>query len=77
MKHYVDMLVRIDVSGHMHPLSFLWEDGREYQIDRVLSVCRAASLKAGGAGLRYTCQIQNKVRYLYYEVDRWFIESVK
>ncbi|MBE6114434.1 MAG: hypothetical protein E7191_05060 [Erysipelotrichaceae bacterium] len=74
MKHYVDMLVRVDVNGRMRPLRFLWDNGKEYKIERVLSVCKAASLKEGREGLRYTCQICNKVRFLYYEGDRWFVE---
>ena len=39
MKHYVDMLVRVDVNGRMRPLRFLWDNGKEYKIDRILSVC--------------------------------------
>ena len=37
---------------------------------------RAASLKAGGAGVRYRCRIQHQERYLYLEEDqRWFVEQ--
>ncbi|WP_330601097.1 hypothetical protein [Caproicibacter fermentans] len=46
-----------------------------YEIDRVLDVRPAASLKAGGAGIRYTCRIQGREKYLWREQDRWFVES--
>ena len=39
-------------------------------------VCRAASLKAGGVGMRYTCIIDGKESYLYYEDNNmWFVEG--
>ena len=50
------------------------EQSMNYEIDRVLHVCRAASLKAGGAGIRYTVRIQNRETYLFLEENRWFVE---
>lgn len=74
-KIYVSVLVRTDKEGHMAPLSITWEDGRVYEIDRILDVRRAASLKAGGQGIRYTCRILGKQRYLYFENPGWFVEG--
>ena len=34
-----------------------------------------ASLKAGGAGIRYTCRIDGKLTHLFLEGDRWFVEA--
>ncbi|MBS4022842.1 MAG: hypothetical protein KGZ79_10570 [Dethiobacter sp.] len=56
------------------PISFWWENGRRYSIDRVTDICRATSLNAGGSGIRYTCHVLGRQIYLFYEVDRWFIE---
>lgn len=37
---------------------------------------RAASLKAGGVGMRYTCMVEGKAVHLYYEDDNhWFMEK--
>lgn len=33
--------------------------------------------KTGGVGVRYTCQIGRASTYLYYEVDKWFVEARK
>jgi hypothetical protein len=46
-----------------------------YEIDRILDVRPAASLKAGGAGIRYTCRIQGHETYIWLEDNRWFVEA--
>lgn len=61
--------------GNITPISVVWEDGRGFKIDRVLDVRRAASLKAGGIGVRYLCRISGRETFLYYEDPRWFVEG--
>lgn len=61
--------------GAILPLEIRWEDGRRYPIDRVLDIRRAASLKAGGAGIRYTCRIGGHPKYLFLEENKWFVEA--
>lgn len=73
-KVYVAVSARFDKDGRILPMSITWEDGREYEIDRVLDVRRAASLKAGGAGIRYSVRIGRTETYLFLEEDRWFVE---
>ncbi len=73
-KVYVAVKVRYHPDGRIEPLSVVWEDGHEYEIDKVLGVCRAASLKAGGIGMRYTVRIGRKETYLFLEENRWFVE---
>lgn len=46
-----------------------------FEIDKVLDCRRAASLKAGGVGMRYIIQIGKRQSYLYYEDPRWFVEA--
>ena len=75
-KVYVDVTAEFSKDGRLVPKSFIWEDGIEYEITRVKDVRRAASLKAGGVGERYTCLIQGKEVYLFYEEkNKWFIEG--
>lgn len=73
-KVYVKVTSECDVDGHVLPLALYWEDGTRYDVDRVLDVRNAASLKAGGYGERYQVRLSNeeqhvhgKVRYLFYE----------
>lgn len=73
-KRYVSVEARFDEDGGLRPLCVIWEDGRRFPIDRVTDVRRAASLKAGGTGLRYRCLIGGRERYLFYEDPRWFVE---
>lgn len=73
-KVYVEVTAHFDINGQIHPLSISWEDGKTYEIDRVLDVRRAASLKAGGVGIRYLCRILGKERFLFYENPKWFVE---
>ena len=73
-KVYVGALAYFEPDGRLLPRSVTWEDGRTYSIDRVLDVRRAASLKAGGAGMRYTVRIGRTVTYLFLEEGRWFVE---
>lgn len=74
-KVYVEVIARFDTEGNITPLSVKWEDGTVYEIDKVIDKRRAASLKAGGIGMRYTCRILNQQSYLFYEEPRWFVEA--
>ena len=74
-KVYVEVTAKFGTEGNITPLSVTWEDGMVYEIDRILDRRRAASLKAGGIGMRYTCRILGQRSYLYYEEPRWFVEG--
>ena len=64
-KVYVDVTAEFSKEGVLTPKSFRWTDGSVYEIQRVKDIRRAASLKAGGVGMRYT----------YYEDNNmWFME---
>ena len=76
-KQYVSVTAKFDPDGNVIPLKIHWDDGRSFDIDRVTDVRFAASLKAGGAGIRYTCRIRSTERYLFLEENRWFIENSK
>ena len=75
-KIYVDVNATFTKDGMLLPKSFVWEDGVEYEISNVKDIRRAASLKAGGAGMRYTCVVDGKEVYLFYEDNNmWFMEK--
>lgn len=75
-KIYVDVLAKFSRDGELLPVSINWEDGRKFEIDKIKDVRRAASLRAGGVGMRYTCQICGQNKYLYYEGNNmWFVEG--
>lgn len=76
-KEIVEISAHFDLTGKMTPERVYWQDGRIYEIDKITDVRRAASLKAGGVGIRYTCRIHGKETYVWYDdVDGvWFVEG--
>ena len=83
IKVYVQVKVDFREDGIMLPRKIIWEDGREYEIDRVADIRQAAAMRAGGQGDRYTIYVQGKQSYLFFErspnqtgncIGRWFVE---
>lgn len=75
-KVYVEVNVDHRSDGTARPNSIKFEDGMTYEIDRVKFVCRAASTKVGGTGLRYTVMICGKETFLFDEENgKWFVEA--
>ena len=67
--------VRHETSGKAIPTSIIWEDGRVFAIDKVLDIRKAASLKAGGIGIRYVCRIRGKTVLLFNDNGLWFMDK--
>lgn len=74
-KTYVAVIAQFSVTGEITPLSITWRDGREFPIDRILGQERAASIRAGGIGMRYHIRIGETETYLWYEEPAWFVEE--
>ena len=74
-KRYVKVTSATDEDGRITPLSVEWEDGRVYEIDRILDRRHAASLKVGGTGMRYLVRIGHATTYLFHEDPRWYVEA--
>ena len=75
MKINLQVNADFDLDGNIRPRAITWEDGRVFEIDRVLDVRRAASLKAGGLGIRYICRIRGKEVRLFNDEGHWFMEK--
>ena len=75
-KVYVSVTAVFTKEGKLVPKSFVWKNGHAYDIQKVTDVRRAASLRAGGAGLRYTCIVDGRESHLFYEENNlWFVEE--
>lgn len=61
-------------SGKIIPLYILWENGKRFEIDKVLDVRLRASTKGGGMGLRYLVRIGQNERFLFLDGIIWFVE---
>ena len=83
IKVYVQVKVDFREDGIMLPRKIIWEDGHEYEIDRVSDIRQAVAMRAGGQGDRYTICVHGKQSYLFFErspnqtgncIGRWFVE---
>lgn len=74
-KQFVEVIVRFTYEGRKIPQMIIWEDGRKFEIDKILDMRPAPSLKVGGQGLRYTCRISGYETYLWLEGEKWFVEA--
>ena len=74
-KVYVEVAAVFSPEGQILPRTIRWEDGTVFAVDRVVDIRRAAALKAGGCGLRYTVRIGGRQTYLFLDDDRWFVEA--
>ncbi len=74
-KRYVNVIVEIDRVGKIRPLYIRWENNRLFKIDKVLEIRPAVSV-VGGGGVLYRILVQGQEKRLYYEINRWFLESL-
>ena len=82
-KVYVPVRADFAEDGTLLPRVIVWEDGKKYQIEKILDIRQAAAMKAGGQGDRYTVWIRGQQSYLFFErstnltgnvIGRWFVE---
>ena len=74
MRKNVTVVAEMRNSGKIIPLYILWEDGKRFEIDKVLDVRLRASTKGGGMGLRYLVRIGQNERFLFLDGIIWFVE---
>lgn len=76
-KTYVETVVAVDPDGRQRPLAIYWDDGRCFVVDRILEVRRAASMKIGGSGTRYTVEVCGHTRHLWRDDSgAWYVEEI-
>ena len=72
---YVDVVSVQYKNGNLKPLFILWDAKRKYAIEKVLNIKYPSDAAKGQNRLQYTCMINGYKRALYYENERWFVES--
>lgn len=73
----VDVICLHKTDGSIRPISILWDGCTQYKIRKINQCIPCASLKGGGAGIRYTCIFENnQARYLFLDNHTWFIENL-
>ena len=72
----VEVICLHKTDGKIIPMSVKWNN-LSFVIQRITQCVRCASLKGGGAGIRYTCVFENSQRrYLFVDNGIWFIEKI-
>lgn len=74
-KVFVRVMVEYNEHGQVRPCSLTWEDGRHFDIDRIMDIRQSVSLKVGGSGIRYTCRIRGRPAYLFQDGNLWYMEG--
>ena len=74
MRKNITVIAKMNEIGKVIPIKIIWEDGRVFEIDRILDIRKAASTKGGGKGIRYTIKIKDQQRYIWLDEYFWFIE---
>jgi hypothetical protein len=74
-KEFIEVIVKYTIDGTKFPQLIIWKDGRKFEVDKILDIRQAPSLKVGGQGIRYTCKIMGKETFLWLEDEKWFVEG--
>ena len=77
MKYLVPVLERHDTDGQIKPVMIYCDNGKTLQIDKIIDIRPAASLKSGGLDMRYICRVKGWVYCFYDEGGVWFVEKVR
>lgn len=80
----LDVHAKFSKSQGVIPLSFIWEDGVEYEIERAKFLGQAAARKVGGIGMLFEGYVLGKRREFYYDPGDdetkfgiWFVQKHK
>jgi hypothetical protein len=80
-KGYQKKFVKVDCTitelGQLIPRRIYYDDLHVYEVDKILEVRKAASLKVGGNGLLYRIKIMNKETRIFFDdyEFKFFIEN--
>ncbi len=77
-KKYIKVNADFTVEGNVIPCSVEDDEGNVFEIQKIIDIRRAACLRAGGMGLRFTCIVDGYEKKIYYEdskdSNKWFVE---
>ena len=74
----VEVAAKFLRDGGMRPTALFWDDGRKFAVERVKYIERAPSHVSSVLPVRYTCLIEGREKYLWFEPEelRWFVEVI-
>ena len=63
----------VDKDGNISPNRITWDDGRTWDIERVLHTCSSPDMSF--EGIRYTVLIGGAEKYLYRDHSMWYVNA--
>ncbi len=70
-KKYVSVSAEVEEDGVIRPLRILWDDGRQWEVTKVLHTCTPSHHEF--EGVRYTIKVGRAMKYLYRDGPRWYV----
>ena len=72
----VNVIAEFTKDGTLIPMAIRWEDGRIFEIDRVLTSNKCIGPRTSKTSQRYKCIVAGHERFLFYEANgQWFVEN--
>ena len=71
-KYYVSVESSVDTDGIVLPVRICWDDGRSWDVRKVLHTCKPSHNEF--EGIRYTIKIGRAEKYLNREGQRWYVD---
>lgn len=75
MKRFIKVIASFDSDGNMTPKLIIWDEKRQFSVDKITDIRYTDSPQNQNAGIRFTCIIHGKQKYLYFEQSRWFVKT--
>ncbi|MCL2322739.1 MAG: hypothetical protein FWC47_11635 [Oscillospiraceae bacterium] len=76
-KVFLKIVAEFNTSGEIKPLKIIWEDGRNFEIDRVMYINNCVNIEDGGVGISYVCRVRNKIVKIFLEDNKWFLNRTQ
>lgn len=75
MEKKISIIARHNRDSHIVPLTILWDDGREFKIDKIMNIARV-QWKDLGFVTKYDCWVRRKRVFLYYDRTSWYMVTL-
>ncbi len=74
-KKYVEVETLHRLDGMVIPTAVRWDDGRRFEVRRIVSTARMPKRGASGGDIRYRVIINGREANLHYEPPLWYVDE--
>lgn len=73
----VAVIAKFPIDGIVKPVAVVWEDGRRFDVEKIVDFTQLPKMDASGFRYIYKCIIAGTDRCIYYNDDKWYLECRK